>query len=192
MAKPTMSPTVINTIARSAPTTANTQRMPITLHDNQTQSLACRYKGGAITLLLGLLLLGCNHSNDSFSFSDNASSLPQGVAATGTEQTSNGNTDTNTSTRRTLSVTLSWIPPSTRQDGNPLQMSEIWGYEILSVQNNNTVTTVTVPSADLTEYTFNNIPAADYSFSIYTYDVNSEVSLASSPVTLSVDQFPLL
>ena len=71
-------------------------------------------------------------------------------------------------------------------------MSEIWGYEILSVQNNNKVTTVTVPSADLTEYTFNNIPAADYSFSIYTYDVNSEVSLASSPVTLSVDQFPLL
>lgn len=166
--------------------------MSITHYDNKPKPSAFRYIQSAATLLLGLLLIGCNNSNDALNTTDNTGGLPQAVAATGTEQTRNTNTDTNTSARRALNITLSWIPPSTRQDGTPLQMSEIWGYEILSVQNNNTVTTVTVPSADLTEYTFNNIPAADYSFSIYTYDINSTVSLASSPVTLSIDQFPLL
>ena len=107
--------------------------------------LTQRIKPLLLIALLGIAAVGCGESNSNITALTNNSSnviTPDPATATGGEVTDN--------TRASLNVTLSWTPPSTRADGTPIELSEIWGYEIVSIQNDETITTVTVPAADIT------------------------------------------
>jgi hypothetical protein len=93
--------------------------------------------------------------------------------------------------RAPLTITLSWTAPFTRENGEPLAMGDISGYEIVTESSALQLNSVSVPTADVTVHTFENLTPADYAFSIYTYDNENNRSQPSSSLTILESQFPL-
>lgn len=95
---------------------------------------------------------------------------------------------TTTPTPTTFSAKLSWTIPSTRQNGQPLQLSELSGYELYyttdSSSSNGTV--VTVSGGSKASYEISNLKAGTYYFAISAIDASGLKSPLSSMVSAKV------
>jgi major membrane immunogen (membrane-anchored lipoprotein) len=91
-----------------------------------------------------------------------------------------------TPTTGTDSISLSWLPPTTRADGTPLAAHELAGYRIYM----GTSRTVLRPVADLddeniSKYTVNDLESGEYFFAISAFDTDGAESAMSGIVALS-------
>jgi len=93
--------------------------------------------------------------------------------------------------RAPLTITLSWTAPFMRENGEALTMGDISGYEIVTESSALQQGAISVPTADITTHTFENLTPANYAFSIYTFDNENNRSQPSSPLTILESQFPV-
>jgi hypothetical protein len=88
------------------------------------------------------------------------------------------------------SVTLKWSIPTTRQDGRPLALSELKGYEVYYATDSNTSTVndtiVPVVGGTMNSSVISKLPAGTYYFSISAIDSNGLKSRLSSMVSAKV------
>jgi hypothetical protein len=84
------------------------------------------------------------------------------------------------------SAVLSWSAPSTREDGSPLPADELAGYTITMSSASGTVE-IDIDDPRQTSYTVTGLAPGVYQFSIRARDRNGLLSIASSPVTKSID-----
>jgi hypothetical protein len=86
-------------------------------------------------------------------------------------------------------ITLAWTPPSTRQDGTPLALSELRGYEIYYYREGTTSGDTVLPinggSTQSTQLTLST--AGTYRFAIVAIDTSNRVSSLSNYVSVSVN-----
>jgi hypothetical protein len=87
-----------------------------------------------------------------------------------------------------FSVNLSWIIPSTRENGQPLQLSELAGYELYYTTDADAAagTTVKVNGGSSASYVIANLPAGSYYFAISAIDTSGLKSPLSAMVTATV------
>lgn len=84
------------------------------------------------------------------------------------------------------SATLTWSAPSTRTDGTSLSMSEIDGYRIYMGESESDLTPVMdINDNTLTVYTFTNLSAGTYYFSVTAYDMDGIESGFSNIISRS-------
>jgi hypothetical protein len=88
------------------------------------------------------------------------------------------------------SVTLKWSVPTTRQDGKPLALSELKGYEVYYATDSNASTVndtvVSVSGGTINTSVISKLPAGTYYFSISAIDSNGLKSPLSSMVSAKV------
>ena len=74
-------------------------------------------------------------------------------SSTNTTNTGNGSAGSN-NTGQSKSITLAWIAPSTRVNGNPISLTEIAGYKIsYGPSEYNITNVVTINDGSLSQYT---------------------------------------
>ncbi|PUB73829.1 MAG: hypothetical protein DBO99_19385 [gamma proteobacterium symbiont of Ctena orbiculata] len=75
------------------------------------------------------------------------------------------------------SVSLSWVPPTSRTDGTVLDLSEISGYKIYMGSTRDSLEQI-VDLADCTvhDYVVNDLATGDYYFAVTTYDMEGNES----------------
>ena len=87
-------------------------------------------------------------------------------------------------------VKLSWTIPTTRQNGKPLALSELKGYEVYYATDNSASTAndtvVKVNGGSVSSSTISQLPAGTYYFSISAVDVNGVKSPLSPMVQTKV------
>ena len=93
----------------------------------------------------------------------NADASPQGGGINQTEVT----------IATTSSITISWTPPAMNANGDPLDPSEISGYEIYYDSSQGGGKLVYVDSGTTTEVTINNLSPGTYQFSISAVESGS-------------------
>ncbi|MGD8429293.1 MAG: fibronectin type III domain-containing protein [Ectothiorhodospiraceae bacterium] len=165
----------------------------------------------ATTLLVGLAmgLQGCGGAAGT-----NTSSADSGVADSGSGSTSSGDTsnsggttnsggDTsggttadsggstsggNTADSVNTSVTLSWVAPTERENGDALSMSEIGGYRVYyGTASGDYSSEVAIKDPYATQYTVDGLDAgSDYYFAVAAYDQAGLQSSLSQEVTVTV------
>lgn len=86
-------------------------------------------------------------------------------------------------------VTLTWAAPSTRQNGDPLNMAEIGGYEVYyfadgTPSGSGTVVNINDPLS--TSYTTPALSAGTWYFSLAVYDTNGIYSDFSTPSAITL------
>ncbi len=75
------------------------------------------------------------------------------------------------------SVSLSWVPPTTRTDGSALDMSEISGYRIyMGTTADSLEEIVELADGSINDYVVDNILTGDYYFAVTTYDTDGNES----------------
>jgi hypothetical protein len=75
------------------------------------------------------------------------------------------------------STTLSWTPPSTREDGTSLSLSEIAGYRIYTGDSEGSLSPVVdINDYSMTEYTLTDIPTGTHYYGVTTYDMDGNES----------------
>ena len=87
-------------------------------------------------------------------------------------------------------ITISWTAPSSRANSDPLNMSDIGGYQVyyyLQGTAEGSGTAVDIPNANTLSYTTPPLAAGTYFFSIATYDKNNVYGQMSSPVQATID-----
>lgn len=104
--------------------------------------------------------------------------------------TSTGSETTTTPTvPASYTATLSWTPPSTREDGSPIALSELTGYEIYYTTDDLTqATTVAVSGGSNTSYSLPSLAAGTYHFAIAAIDSNGLKSSLSGLVSTTLGQ----
>jgi hypothetical protein len=88
---------------------------------------------------------------------------------------------------RTGSAALSWVTPTTREDGAPLAAGELGGYEIYVLSEStgeSSVITLSDPLA--TSYSVDGLPPDTYHFSITAFDIEGKFSQLSEIVSKSI------
>lgn len=87
-------------------------------------------------------------------------------------------------------IKLSWTIPATRQNGQPLALSELKGYEVYYATDSSASTAndtvVTISGGSTTTSTITKLPAGTYYFSISAIDVNGMKSPLSTMVSTKV------
>ncbi len=88
-----------------------------------------------------------------------------------------GDTGTATDQAPTFSAALDWSIPSTRVNGEPLQLSEIGGYEIRykNVNDDNYII-IKINDGYAQSFIFDELPEGDYQFMIAVYDTDGVYS----------------
>ncbi|MCU7905296.1 MAG: putative Ig domain-containing protein [Candidatus Thiodiazotropha sp. (ex Epidulcina cf. delphinae)] len=77
------------------------------------------------------------------------------------------------STSTTGSISLSWVPPVTRTDGAPLDMSEIAGYKIyMGNSQDNLAPIMEYEDCTIQNHLFDNLETGDYYFAVTAYDTD--------------------
>ncbi|MFI0414119.1 MAG: putative Ig domain-containing protein [Candidatus Thiodiazotropha sp.] len=75
------------------------------------------------------------------------------------------------------SVSLAWVPPSTRTDGSVLDMSEIAGYKIyMGTTADNLQQVMDLADCTINDYVIDNLDVGDYYFAVTTYDTEGNES----------------
>ncbi|MBT3053985.1 MAG: putative Ig domain-containing protein [Candidatus Thiodiazotropha sp. (ex Codakia orbicularis)] len=75
------------------------------------------------------------------------------------------------------SVSLAWVPPSTRTDGSALDMSEIAGYKIyMGTTTDNLQQVMDLADCTIHDYVIDNLDVGDYYFAVTTYDTEGNES----------------
>ncbi len=84
------------------------------------------------------------------------------------------------------SITLSWVAPATRTDGNQLSLSEVGGYKVyIGTSSGNYNAPVDVGTA--TTHTFNDLGQGNYYLAVAVYDTNLQDSTPSGEVTAAIN-----
>lgn len=84
----------------------------------------------------------------------------------------------------TYSANLNWSAPSTREDGTPLALSELKGYEIYYTSEDlNVSQTVSVSGASTASHKVSNLKAGTYYFAISAIDIKGAKSSLSPMVS---------
>lgn len=87
-------------------------------------------------------------------------------------------------------VQVSWNLPAVRTDGSPLEMGDIGGVELLTINNETAQElTYTVTNGVLTSFTINQLEPADYDIFVFVYDSNNIVS-APAQLAIAIEDFP--
>jgi hypothetical protein len=91
---------------------------------------------------------------------------------------------------KTVDITLSWVAPTTRENGDALLFSEIDGYEIYyfkdgTSEDNDQLVSITDPNT--VDTTISNLTAGTYYFAIATLDSEGLYSDTSDYVELVID-----
>ncbi|MEH6912308.1 MAG: fibronectin type III domain-containing protein [Oceanicoccus sp.] len=134
------------------------------------------------TVLISSTLIACGGGGGGGGGSSSGSSSQSAV--------SDGTSNTSTPSAKTVDITLSWVAPTTRENGDALLFSEINGYEIYyfkdgSDQQNDQVVSITNPNT--VETTITNLTAGTYYFAIATLDIAGLSSDTSDYVELVID-----
>jgi hypothetical protein len=95
-----------------------------------------------------------------------------------------------TPTPVTYSVNLSWSIPSTRENGQPLSLSELTGYEIYYVVDGVDMVdrTIAISGGSVASYKISGLQAGSYSFAITAIDHAGVKSALSGVVIMKVGQ----
>jgi hypothetical protein len=85
-------------------------------------------------------------------------------------------------------ISVKWAIPLTREDGAPLSLSELSGYEIYYVLENSGAadTKIAVSGGSTTLYNIANLPAGTYNFAISAIDNNGLKSALSGVVVVKI------
>ncbi|MES9991234.1 MAG: putative Ig domain-containing protein [Candidatus Thiodiazotropha sp.] len=79
------------------------------------------------------------------------------------------------------SISLMWVPPSTRTDGSALDLSEIEGYKIyMGTTSDNLTQIVDLADSTINEHVVDNLATGDYYFAVTTYDTEGNESAYSN------------
>lgn len=71
------------------------------------------------------------------------------------------------------SVVLSWSPPTERNNGEPITVAELGGYELrYTLAGASEQLTVVVPDGTATSYRIDELPGGSHAFQIAVYDTN--------------------
>lgn len=118
----------------------------------------------ALILISGLLLAACGHGDLAEDTGKN-SSLQSGVTY--------------------VTSTVSWVAPTTRANGDPLQLSEIGGYRIYYGSASDSLDQVIeISDPSVTEYVVNQlVPSDTYYFAVTAYDTEGIESALSEVVS---------
>ena len=88
----------------------------------------------------------------------------------------------------TGSATLSWKPPVTRTDGDPLAVSEIAGYSLYyGATRGSYSSSIRIEDSSTTSITVTDLPAGTYYFAVTARDTSGQESGLSTPVSRVVD-----
>lgn len=68
--------------------------------------------------------------------------------------------------------TLSWTPPTERENGDPMPPEEIGGYELRVVAPDGSTDTIVINDPAATGYDLSGLQHGDYTFMIAVYDTN--------------------
>jgi len=86
----------------------------------------------------------------------------------------------------TATISLSWVPPSTREDNQSISLADINGYNIYyGTTSGQYPNKVNINDRTATEYTFTNFPAGTHYFVVTTLDVDGRESLYSNVTTVN-------
>lgn len=108
-------------------------------------------------LLLTTLLSGCGGGGGS---SPSALGSPSGIQPGLSPAGQDGD-----------SATLTWVAPSTREDGSAFSLSQLNGYKIyVGTDNDNLVPAGTIDDPTVTSYTIRNIQQGEYIFAVTAFD----------------------
>ena len=89
----------------------------------------------------------------------------------------------------TFNVSLSWTIPSTRENGSPLVLSELSGYEVYySVENQSKSAVIPVAGATQASLVVRDLPAGTYYFAISAIDSKGVKSALSPMVSTKIGQ----
>lgn len=112
--------------------------------------------------------------------------LSGGVVVPSEPDTTSPPTTTTPEPSPSYSVTVSWVAPSTRADGSSISLSEIASYRLNYGTNaNNLSMNVSVPS-DESRYTFENLDAGTWYFSVQVVDYFGLISEPSEVVSRTI------
>ncbi len=140
---------------------------------------------------------GGDNAPSASSGSSSSGSSSGGSGSTGSGSTGSTGGSTGGSTPSTppppqvvsRTITLAWTPPSTRQDGTPLPLSELRGYEIYyyraGTTNGDTVLSVNGSSMLSRQITLTTV--GTYHFAIAAVDTSNRVSSLSNDVSVNVN-----
>lgn len=112
-----------------------------------------------------------------------------GASSSGTDSTSSGSgAETATPPQATGSVALSWKPPATRTDGDPLALAEIAGYSLYyGVTRGSYSSAIRIDDPSTTSITVTDLPSGTYYFAVTARDTAGQESAPSAPATRVVD-----
>jgi hypothetical protein len=84
-------------------------------------------------------------------------------------------------------ISLSWVAPAEREDGNPISMSEIAGYRVYyGTSQGDYSGQVDIAESSTMQATLNNLPSGTYYIVVTTYDVAGLESGYSEEVVKTV------
>ena len=86
----------------------------------------------------------------------------------------------------TTTLTLSWTPPTTRQNGDPLTAAELGGYEIYQVNPDGTDKIILVEDGAATSHEIEISESGEYMFAIASVDADGLKSDISEAVSADV------
>lgn len=130
-----------------------------------------------LVVLVGLTACGGGGSSKSTTYNDTSTkSLNQ------TTQTVRSQTVTSPDLA-TGSISLEWAAPVAREDGTPLQLSDIGGFRIYYGETRGNYTSyIDVPDGTAQSVTLRDLPVGTYYLAMTTYDINGLESDLSSSV----------
>jgi hypothetical protein len=142
------------------------------------------------TVLISSTLIACGGGGGGGGASSSGSSSQTPVSSD-TPKTPDSNTpDTSDPSAKTVDITLSWVAPTTRENGDALLFSEINGYEIYyfkdgTGEENDKVVSIKDPNT--VEATITDLTVGTYYFAIATLDTAGLYSDTSDYVELVID-----
>ncbi len=131
------------------------------------------------TILLPLLLTACGGGGGG---GDTTSSSSNRVTPAGSQTSNNSPQQGNLE-----DVTLSWVAPASRENGEPIAMSEISGYRIYYNQEpSGSLKSVTIKGAYNTRVTIDGLSSGTYRIRMTTLDTKGLESGYSSSVRFTI------
>lgn len=114
------------------------------------------------------------------------------TACGGGDEENSGKTNTTFSTGSVIgdgAIDIGWNIPTSKNNGDPLSLSEIGGYKVYVSTVSNYIPSI--PYANLSDsttasYTISNLPSDTYYIYVTTYDVNGDESPYSEPVKKTI------
>ncbi len=126
-------------------------------------------------------------------FSQTGTSLPSN---TNTNNTNTNNTNTNTEASNnqqgntpvaTKSVRVTWAIPSARQNGDPMSLNEIGGYEIIYRKVGESLfSSAVITTSAQVEYVVTNLEPGAYEFQIASFDTDNVYGQYSTLATINL------